>query len=364
MWAWLGRTVVSQGGRLFGKRMGKGTFSALGSRLKGVFSTTGRVSKTSIGSTLSKARSYVAKSPFIAKAKNYIKPIYDKTPNWVKSIIGMVAIDQALDYGLSLMTDDAGEGVPAEDAKLIADAMSFKNGTHVLKSLDGGEGDSRISSSDHYACASLINDMYLSKQVVLGQDLSEQMTVVLDGLSDQQRIHMISILTNITKRLAISSERPGIINSFRVQSAVSGELIAYPTLALSDILSNRNNTSLDICDAISGEVGGLFSTLLQDVRDESAQDFFDANTEYFSGTFDPNLKETNPFFSTILAVDEPLSDSLGWWSKFKIDEDDPTDDETIVSALLDKYSSLSDYYADYLSKLSQNRLGFSNDPQV
>lgn len=190
------------------------------------------------------------------------------------------------------------------------------------------------------------------------------MTVVLDGLSDQQRIHMISILTNITKRLAISSERPGIINSFRVQSAVSGELIAYPTLALSDILSNRNNTSLDICDAISGEVGGLFSTLLQDVRDESAQDFFDANTEYFSGTFDPNLKETNPFFSTILAVDEPLSDSLGWWSKFKIDEDDPTDDETIVSALLDKYSSLSDYYADYLSKLSQNRLGFSNDPQV
>lgn len=100
------------------------------------------------------------------------------------------------------------------------------------------------------------------------------------------------------------------------------------------------------------------------MRTEAVQDFFDENTAFFSGDFDPNVKGLNPFAAHVLAVDDPLSANLSWWQRWKVDDNDPNDDETIVAGLVDTMSSLSDAHADYLIKLCDGKLGYDDAPVI
>lgn len=362
MWGALVKTVVVRCGRFFSGKMGKSVFSSLGTRASKIFSMTGRYAKK----TVSSKRTTGIKGAVSAKYstfKNWAKVAYDKSPSWLKSGIGFLASTVAYNYVEDWLMADSADGNEGEDAEIMAALLSAQLGVASLKEDAENADDEYVSSANQTKISTLVRDLMHSKKALIGVNLVGDLDSRLEELTFDERVHMINMLQNFSKRVAFSSTGSGLLNSYRIQACLAGEIASHPTKAFSSFKS-ENSREAGVADAIAMEHIAVFGTILDDIREDTTQDFFDENTSLFSGDFNPDLKKFGPFGASILAIDEPVSGLLGSWSEWKVDEDDATDDETIVRNMLDTYSMVSDGYKSFLSKLVNRRLGYDEIPSL
>lgn len=359
--------LVQSGGRLLSRQASKTAVASVGKRMPAALSSSRRMASRMMKHkprTKGPIPAATKTSKFGAlKAK--LGKYYDKLPESVKGIGSYVATSFVIDTITDLIMDpDNDDTASDEDANLISDLISVANGTSVLKYEKINPMSNSLSGPSVYDQVNLVSNMMKDANVIMGQEQSFDDSSRLHSLTEQDKIHIIGVLSNISKRIAVSCPNSAIVNLFRIQSNVSSDLCSYPTNAMSALLADNNSQMLSEANHLAGSYAVLFESLSEDLREDSIQDYFDRNTELVGEDYTGRKEGLVPFTLPNLAVGSANAESLGTWSKFKIDEGDVSDDEYMVGRDISDSVKLSDSYAAFLQRSVRRTLGFETKPVI
>lgn len=312
-------------------------------------------------------------SRFWAKAKPFMK--------WGGEIIGTTALFMGIDKLIDYVSDDdthEGEEEQKAEAKALADSkIATLTKVGVLQDLFDGSSSSRRrrdneSGDAYYEGSELTTQSYLIQRLLSDLslsatgDVSSQLDVAtLTSMSTYERAELIARLSNIMKAIANNSNAPEVFLLLIRQNICSsydatGWTEGFERLVKTDAIEDT------AVQSIAAEFNSLYEGLYQEQRIDIADTYFNDVTKIVNfGNKTEDFIEGEASAGGQIAklrmglasmvIDDSYANVQGWFDNWRVDKDDPSDDEYLAAQEMIRYSTLgSDYIAAYNAAINND----------
>lgn len=270
------------------------------------------------------------------------------------AFLGMTAME-IYDYFRGSKEGDNGTEIKGEDLSL-KELGQVEKGANITKPLAEAEHTNltRTLAHEEGLVLNLINHLFVSKRFIVNAELDDRAHDILSQLQLGDRIRGIELLNAIAKVFVDESEFPDMLESFRLQSAISRLSDSQRTNAFDFILENgvhRSEAFKSACQTYTETIRRFNEELSLSASDDFFEDttyqFFDVfdllpwgDRQNYSGDSDLKGQQGAAFLSTALATDVAFSlvDSL--IDRWSVDSDGE-DDESAAIDLLIKQQQMS-----------------------